>query len=72
MKKLPLLSAFLIFACSPFCSYSQNAFVNIETEAYKEFRKKGAVTNNGLITRAKSLKDIKINITPKANPNSRP
>ena len=41
MKKLPLLSAFLIFACSPFCSYSQNAFVNIETEAYKEFRKKG-------------------------------
>ena len=41
MKRLILLSALLIFACSPFCSYSQNAFVNIETEAYKEFRKKG-------------------------------
>ena len=30
MKKLLLLSALLIFACSPFCSYSQNAFVNID------------------------------------------
>jgi hypothetical protein len=38
----------------------------------KNLEKRGAVTNNGLITRAKSLKDIKINITPKANPNSRP
>ena len=41
MKKLLLLLALLIFTCSPFCSYSQNAFVDIETEAYNEFRKEG-------------------------------
>ena len=41
MKKLLLLFALLIFSCSPFCSYSQNAFVNIETEAYNEFKKEG-------------------------------
>lgn len=44
MKKLILLSALLIFSIINEL-YSQNALINIENEAYKEFRKNGGTNN---------------------------